>query len=73
MRYLLILSVFLTGCRSNKGLATNATIVNVGKNTIVVNFPCVDQKPFTKPCYALAEFNRNEFDTVYVGKKLILK
>lgn len=67
--------ILFVSCSSQKGVLTKGQVIDIDeKNQIVyVSFPCVNQKRFTKPCFAVGVYSLPEFDSVYVGKNLILK
>jgi hypothetical protein len=74
MRKLIIaLVLMLSSCYSFQGLSTSGTVIKIGKETSLIQFPCLDQKRFKKPCYRADYFSNSEFDTLYLGMKVRIR
>lgn len=72
-KVLIVCLLLLSGCYSYQGLSTSGRVVQIGKENVLIEFPCVNQKPFTKPCFGADYFEKSQFDTLYLGMQVQIK
>lgn len=74
-RMLIIALVLFCSCSSYQGLSIYGEVVEIQekKGLVLISFPCVNNKKFTKPCFGADYFEISQFDSLYLGKKIVLK